>query len=112
MRYFKITIIVLFLLTNCNDASVNTGSNPNQTKANQNDALVFKRINELEENAFSIPVPKEWQYEGGIFRVNPFCNSIRPTKCRKYFVRNKINLRPSHSDPLGKRTEQIIEFNN
>ncbi len=54
MRYFKITIIVLFLLTNCNDASDNTGGNPNQTKSNQNDALVFKRINEPKENAFSI----------------------------------------------------------
>ena len=48
MRYFKITIIVLFLLTNCNDASDNTGGNPNQTKSNQNDALVFKRINRAE----------------------------------------------------------------
>ena len=71
MRYFKITIIVLFLLTNCNDASNNTGSKSLQDKSTPNDALVFKRINEPKENAFSILIPKGWETEGGIFRVNP-----------------------------------------
>jgi hypothetical protein len=71
MRYFKITIIVLILLTNCNDASDNTGSKSPQSKSNQNDALVFKRINEPKENAFSILIPKGWETDGGIFRVNP-----------------------------------------
>ena len=71
MRYFKITIIVLFLFTNCNDASHNTGSKSIQNKSTNNDALVFKRINEPKENAFNILIPNGWEIDGGIFRVNP-----------------------------------------
>ncbi len=33
--------------------------------------LIYQRVNEPNEGAFSLLVPKGWQIAGGIFRVNP-----------------------------------------
>lgn len=33
--------------------------------------VVFRRVQEPRENAFSILIPKGWQIEGGIFRIDP-----------------------------------------
>jgi hypothetical protein len=40
---------------------------------NRNDlnTVVFQRVQEPNENAFSLLVPRGWQLEGGIFRVDP-----------------------------------------
>ncbi len=34
-------------------------------------AIVFHRVSETREHAFSLLIPQGWQTEGGIFRVNP-----------------------------------------
>jgi len=41
------------------------------SKLNHNGAIIFQKKYEPRENAFSILVPKGWQIEGGIHRVNP-----------------------------------------
>ena len=40
-------------------------------KSNVPETMVFTRVNEPKEHAFSILIPKGWHVEGGIFRVNP-----------------------------------------
>jgi len=39
--------------------------------ASHEDVFIFNRVNEPNENAFSILVPEGWTTEGGIFRVDP-----------------------------------------
>lgn len=56
--------------------------------------IAFVRINEPKEQAFSILVPKGWQTEGGIFRVNPLqvggpLNSIEAKCDLKYSSNSK-----------------------
>ncbi len=42
-----------------------------QKSGNAAKTVVFHRITEPKERAFSLLIPKGWQTEGGIFRVNP-----------------------------------------
>jgi hypothetical protein len=41
------------------------------SKMKTNDTLVFARIQEPNENAFTILIPKGWKTDGGIIRINP-----------------------------------------
>ena len=41
------------------------------TRASDWDTVVFTRVSEPRENAFSLLIPKGWTVEGGIFRVDP-----------------------------------------
>lgn len=40
-------------------------------KVESNNTLIFTRIKEPNENAFTILIPKGWKTEGGIIRINP-----------------------------------------
>lgn len=42
-----------------------------QTHNKTGKTIIFNRVKEPRENAFSILIPKGWQTDGGIFRVNP-----------------------------------------
>ncbi|MBN1290237.1 MAG: hypothetical protein JXB48_00225 [Candidatus Latescibacteria bacterium] len=46
------------------NVSVMAKTNPQQT-------MIFTRVSETNEKAFSLLIPKGWQTEGGIFRVDP-----------------------------------------
>lgn len=43
---------------------------PNR-RASVNDPMVFRRISEPNQQAFSMLIPKGWQIEGGVFAVDP-----------------------------------------
>lgn len=64
-RHLTETCIILFLLLISQISSQSLGNSDTAS------GLVFNRKNEPKEGAFSILVPKGWQMEGGIFRVNP-----------------------------------------
>jgi len=55
-------LCLLALSIGCSEPSVQAG---------QVDRLVFKRVREPRENAFTILIPRDWQIEGGIFRADP-----------------------------------------
>jgi hypothetical protein len=80
MRSLLNSIFLLLIFISCgnsNDNNESKGIKENLNKSNQYskqnkaDAIVFQRKREPKENAFSILVPKDWQIEGGIHRVNP-----------------------------------------
>jgi hypothetical protein len=69
-RYLIISILFLFF-GGCSDSSGEKeldSSNPNSSSA---EIQVFKRVNEPNENAFSILIPNDWEIEGGLFRLDP-----------------------------------------
>ncbi len=41
------------------------------TPAAARETIVFKRVSEPRENAFSLLIPSDWQVEGGIVRIDP-----------------------------------------
>ena len=61
MKLFTVIIIKLVLLS--------VAVNGQEVKK-----LLFKRINEPKEQAFSILIPEGWGHEGGIVRVNPIAS--------------------------------------
>ncbi|MBM3241284.1 hypothetical protein FJZ31_33800 [Candidatus Poribacteria bacterium] len=50
-----------------------TGSKPQHTESHQGnvEAVIFQRVPEPREQAFTILVPKDWLVEGGILRIDP-----------------------------------------
>jgi len=76
----SILIILLTVITYCANTNEKeeiskqqkNHEETNYAKNNKHDnIIIFERKNEPRENSFSILVPKGWQIEGGIFRVNP-----------------------------------------
>ncbi len=61
---FVFIVIMPFLSCSC--------SRPSSSKMDGNaDTVVFTRVYEPKEKAFSLLIPQGWQVEGGILRVNP-----------------------------------------
>lgn len=80
MKYLFIAILLFMIFISCANTNEKSKKPQSQSKAekielqknnNGNEAVIFNRKNEPRENAFSILVPKGWQIEGGIFRVDP-----------------------------------------
>lgn len=73
----KVIIAILILTLAISFMSVNAGESKRaesaKTKSNKkdNNTVVFTRIQEPNENAFSILIPSGWKTEGGIIRINP-----------------------------------------
>jgi hypothetical protein len=61
--FFSFFIIFLILTTF-------TGQAESQPK-NNSSTMIFQRVAEPRENAFTLLIPKGWQIEGGILRINP-----------------------------------------
>jgi len=74
--FFPITFSIL-LFSQCNspssnqslEAGINQGSAREEVE--EGGTWIFERRAEPRENAFTMLVPKAWQIEGGIFRVDP-----------------------------------------
>ena len=62
---FVFTVIALVSASSCSRSS---SSNPDEGAG---DTIVFTRVYEPNEKAFSILIPQGWQVAGGIVRVNP-----------------------------------------
>jgi len=58
---FNIPIILFGFILGCSQPSPQTNAQ----------VLIFDRVTEPNENAFSLLVPKGWQIDGGIYRVDP-----------------------------------------
>lgn len=73
----KTLIAILILILSTSFISINAAENKKteSTKAKSSNkdsnALVFTRIQEPNEKAFSILIPSGWKTEGGIIRINP-----------------------------------------
>lgn len=75
----KIFIIIIFITLSCSNNSDEIKGDTNSTKMSESkelnqknkQAIIFNRRNEPRENAFSLLIPKGWQIEGGVFRINP-----------------------------------------
>lgn len=76
----KNIILVLFIVSffaHCankeknNENNIQTKVQKVISKNNVEDAVIFQRVQEPKENAFSLLIPKGWKLEGGIFRVDP-----------------------------------------
>jgi hypothetical protein len=63
-----IGLLLLLLVSNliCSDSASAATAGDNELST-----VVFKRVQEPNENAFSLLIPSGWQLEGGIFRVDP-----------------------------------------
>lgn len=44
---------------------------PKSQQKNSSSTMIFQRVAEPKENAFTLLIPKGWQIEGGILRINP-----------------------------------------
>lgn len=82
MKSIFTSVLIILSLAYCSNSDKNNDSvdfvekgkkihAANLSNDNSNNALVFNRKNEPNENAFSVLVPKGWQIVGGIFRVDP-----------------------------------------
>ncbi len=80
MKFSLLTILIILVFSHCantdeNKKDSNKESNTEELNTSQNksdnDVLVFQRKNEPRENAFTVLVPKGWQIDGGIYRVDP-----------------------------------------
>lgn len=75
-----LSLLLTTIFTNCgntdekyekNKTVENVKASNESESINKNKAIVFNRKKEPRENAFSVLVPKDWQIEGGIYRVDP-----------------------------------------
>lgn len=80
MKSSLLTVIIILVFSHCANTDEKERSQISELNTEQinisgnraNEAiLVFQRRNEPRENAFSLLVPKGWQIEGGIYRVDP-----------------------------------------
>ncbi len=80
MKILFVTVLLTVIFTSCANTNEKEKKSQSQNKVKEVDhlkenksveAVMFQRKNEPRENAFSILVPKGWQIEGGIFRVDP-----------------------------------------
>lgn len=75
MEKVMITVLILTLIVSIMsiNAEEKKGAEPTKIKSNNRDnsMVVFTRIQEPNEKAFSILIPSGWKTEGGIIRVNP-----------------------------------------
>ncbi|MCB0749314.1 MAG: hypothetical protein KDC90_17765 [Ignavibacteriae bacterium] len=79
MKKLSIILLMSFVMLGCSENSeelkANNNSSIQQTKKekgkNEKPPIIFERKSEPRENAFSLLVPKGWQIDGGIFRVDP-----------------------------------------
>ena len=60
LSYLQFSFIMLFLFAGILSAA-----------PRKNATQIFQRVNEPKEQAFNLLIPRNWQVEGGIFRVNP-----------------------------------------
>jgi len=68
MTLNKLLLIFIFAFAQFSHATVRDNR---QQKENSYDTIIFTRVAEPKEKAFTLLVPKGWLVEGGIFRVNP-----------------------------------------
>ncbi|MCW8848870.1 MAG: hypothetical protein OQJ81_02745 [Melioribacteraceae bacterium] len=80
MKSSFLTIIIILVFSHCANTNKNKKDSISESNAEEvnllqnkyeNDALLFQKKNEPNENAFSLLVPKDWIVEGGIYRVDP-----------------------------------------
>jgi hypothetical protein len=64
-RTLILTVTIAFCL------AYSTEQDKNATPASGSNTVIFSRVTEPREHAFSLLIPKGWQIEGGIFRVDP-----------------------------------------
>ena len=80
MKFSFLMMLIILVFSHCANTD-ETNSDPKKDsnieqvidarERSDEDVLVFQRKNEPRENAFSLLVPKNWQIDGGIYRVNP-----------------------------------------
>ncbi len=68
-----IFLFILSLLAACVSGNENKSSvvNDPAKPQSQNEVIAFKRVWEPRESAFSVLIPGDWSYDGGIFRLDP-----------------------------------------
>ncbi len=76
MKHVIIFCVFLLFSVGCADGENNQEEGSGSTISekpgkSQASAVTFTRVSEPRENAFSLLIPKGWQTEGGIFRVDP-----------------------------------------
>ncbi len=64
------TLVVILAISLGQFSNANSQGNRPQ-KENGFNTIIFTRVAEPKENAFTLLIPKGWQVNGGIFRVNP-----------------------------------------
>jgi hypothetical protein len=76
MHYTSIIFTILFPLLGCASGGNENQHNSSLQKGDLQPipAMVFHKMNEPNENAFSLLVPAGWQITGGITRVDPTAN--------------------------------------
>ncbi len=71
MKNRRLLIPLLLLIFGCNEAASEKIETTEVTKNNTAEIQQFVRVNEPNESAFSILIPKGWKVKGGIFRLDP-----------------------------------------
>jgi hypothetical protein len=70
MKPFFTIFLTFFMVWNLSAQAIKKSGN--QAKGGQlPQTMIFTKVNEPNENAFSLLLPKGWQTKGGIMRVNP-----------------------------------------
>jgi hypothetical protein len=80
MKFSFLTMLIILAFSHCANTD-ETNSDPKKDsnieqlidarERSDEPVLVFQRKNEPRENAFSLLVPKGWQLQGGIYRIDP-----------------------------------------
>lgn len=71
MKILCLVFMVLFIPSFAGKSKVHLGNSPTLLPGSKEKTVVFKRVNEPNENAFSLLIPQGWKTQGGIFRIDP-----------------------------------------
>ena len=71
MQNLALAVVAVVSLTMCSNADDSQGSSPAVQSQSRGQTVIFQRVAEPKERAFTLLIPRGWRTEGGIFRVNP-----------------------------------------